>query len=150
MIGIALDTNLMVLLCLGQSSRRYVGHHERIKSYTPADYDNLLSIVAGCDILVSTPFSLSQVSDLLNISHKRTHNREIVLAYRRVVSMIDERFVPSAQLCSQDEIMFFGLADTAWISTLDDNTMFYSTDQTLVNYAASKGKKAEWFRPSNQ
>lgn len=150
MIGVALDTNLMILLCLGQSSRRYVGHHERVKNYTPQDYENLLTIVAQCDTLVSTPFSLSQVSDLLKISHKRAHNREIVMAYRRLVALVEERSLPSAQLCLQDEFMSFGLADTAWFLTLDDHTMFYSADEELVNYAGALGKRAMWFRPSKQ
>lgn len=150
MTGVALDTNLMILLCLGQSSRRHIGRHERIKNYTPSDYDTLLDLASQCDVIVSTPFSMSQVSDPLNISHKRPHNREIVMTYCKLAAMVDERFVPTAELCIRDEFNSFGLADTAWFSTLDDDTMFYSADEDLVNYARALGKRAIWFRPSKQ
>ena len=93
---------------------------------------------------------LAQVSDLLKISHKRTHYREIVMTYRRLVALVEERSLPSAQLCLKDEFMSFGLADTTWFLTLNDNTMFYSADEELVNYALAFGKRAVWFRPSNQ
>ena len=150
MSAVALDSNLLVLLCLGRSSLRHVGAHKKIKSYSLTDFYTLLEIIGAYDTLVSTPYSLAQVSYLLDISEKKPRNRDVALAFRYVVAQIEERYTPSLETTYRDEFDSFGLTYTNWLLTLDNDITFYSADNALVNYAIAHEKSAFWFRPSNQ
>jgi hypothetical protein len=145
---VALDTTLMILLYVGTYSRAKIEEHKRLGSYASKDFDELLAVVAEYDVLLSTSASLSQVSDLLNFSHKRPHNRKLASVFCALVALIEEKFIATVEACNRDEFASFGLADTAWFLALEEDVAFYSADQALVNYALALGKQAKWFKPS--
>jgi len=41
-----LDANLLVLLVVGLTERRYISVHKRLKEYTIADFDTLAAMIA--------------------------------------------------------------------------------------------------------
>jgi hypothetical protein len=148
MTSIALDSNLLVLFCLGQASERYIGAHERIEAYSNIDFKDLLDFVSGFDVILSTPYALAEVSNLLNISKKRTKDRRVIRAFKFLIDLIEEISVSSRTVVARDEFSSFGVTDTAWLEYLGPNTIFLSADESLVNYAKAQGKQAEWFCPS--
>ena len=150
MISLALDTNLMVFLCLARADTRHIGQHKRISHYTIQDFRSLQGIMSQADELVSTPYSLAEVSNLLNVSLKRKIDLRILSSFASLIAGIQEVAVNSSYCSSSVEFSIFGLTDVAWLHHLDTDTILVSTDEKVVNYARSMGRNAEWFRPSNQ
>ncbi len=106
--------------------------------------------MSQADELVSTPYSLAEVSNLLNVSLKRKIDLRILSSFASLIAGIQEVAVNSSFCSSSAEFSVFGLADVAWLHHLDTDTVLVSTDEMVVNYARSMGRSAEWFRPSNQ
>jgi hypothetical protein len=150
MISLALDTNLMVFLCLALADKRHIGQHKRISNYTAQDFRSLVGIIGQADELVSTPYSLAEVSNLLNVSLKRKIDLRILNSFAGLIIDTQEVHVNSAYCAHSPEFSVFGLTDVAWLHHLDAETVLVSTDEVLVNYARSMGRSADWFRPSNQ
>ena len=151
MAAIAIDTNLTVLFCIGTWSRSKVGEHKRVANYSIGDFDRLRTIVAGYDRIVSMPTILSQVSDLLNISGRRSQSSELARIFATLITeSVEERFIASSILVASPNFTQFGLADTNLLLAVTDGVTLHSTDQSLVNFALSEGKSAELFLPSNQ
>ena len=62
--GVAIDTQLLLLLWIGRFDRRQIGTFKRLRHYTEEDFDLLVGLLAHCPRLVTTPNVLTQVSDL--------------------------------------------------------------------------------------
>lgn len=150
MTSLALDTNLMVFLCLALADKRHIGRHKRISNYTVQDFRSLVGIISQADELVSTPYSLSEVSNLLNVSLKRKIDLTILRSFAALIADTHEVGVRASHCANSPEFSVFGLTDVAWLYHLDPKTVLVSTDEMLINYARSMGRKADWFRPSNQ
>lgn len=147
---VSLDTNLLVLFCVGSADEASIVTNKRLQNYSIEDYRGLAGILSSFDALLSTPHSLAEVSNLLNISQRRATDRRLVQSFVDVIELIQEIQVAAKPLSIRSDFAIFGLADSAWLEYLDDNTLLLSADEALVNYASSLGKKAEWFRPSKQ
>ena len=147
---LALDTNLMVFFCIASADEKHIGEHKRISNYTSSDFEYLKDAVGQVDGLVSTPYAMAEVSNLLNISEKRRIDFKILAQFRGLVECSFELPVSSRHCIELSEFATLGLTDVAWLEYLDDNTVLLSTDEPLISYARSMGKMAELFCPSNQ
>ncbi|MCY7357876.1 MAG: hypothetical protein LH609_10485 [Rudanella sp.] len=62
--GLLLDTNLLVLLVIGQYDPKRINGHKRLQSYTSEDYDLLLGFMSLFRTFATTPNILTEVSNL--------------------------------------------------------------------------------------
>jgi hypothetical protein len=150
MRSVALDTNLFVLLCVGTASLSFIESHKKTSAYSVADFEKLKRIVGGFSRLVSTPYSLAEASNHLNIAERRPLNRPFAKSFAFYTNLLEEVQV-SARICAErSEFVKLGLTDTAWIEHIDNETLLLSADAGFVSYARACKLNAEWFQPSRQ
>jgi len=63
--GILVDTNLLLLLVIGQFERELILSFKRTASYSLEDYDTLLMFVGFFDKLITTPNILTEISNFV-------------------------------------------------------------------------------------
>lgn len=62
--GVAIDSNLLLLLWIGSFDRSLIVRFKRTQKYTEADFDLLVSVLARVRVIVTTPHVLTEVSNL--------------------------------------------------------------------------------------
>ncbi len=63
---ILVDSNLLVLLVVGLTSRELITRHKRTKIFEQDDYDLLVKILSSYDVIVVTPHVLAETSNLVS------------------------------------------------------------------------------------
>ena len=120
MNAVALDTNLLLLLIIGQASQTLVGRHKRLSAYELHDYNLLVETLAGLG--VAEP--------------PRTRIYEIL---RFFVEHSNERFSESARVVTEPEYARLGIADAAWLGLLDEKMTLLTDDEALYRAATHRG-----------
>ena len=81
------DTNLLVLLVVGSTSRAYVERHKRCKPFTVNDFEDLVLLVDGSEELIVTTGILTETSSL---------TRQIGEPYRSEIGLYLKEFIERA------------------------------------------------------
>ena len=64
--GVLLDSNLLLLLCVGSFRRQEIGRFKRTAQYGACDYDLLVDFLSRFKSVVTTPNVLTEVNGLSN------------------------------------------------------------------------------------
>ena len=141
MATVLLDSNLVVLLVAGMSSRRYIGRHRRLRDYSEEDFDLLVEFIRPMSALVVTPNILTETSNLLSGIGEpaRTH---IADTFRQLVGRLDERFVQSGHAVEQPEFPRLWLTDAAVLMELANSHVLLTADLDLYLAASQRGHAA--------
>lgn len=62
--GVLLDTNVLLLLLVGQTDRRLISRHKRTTQFRPLDFDLLVRFLGGFERRLVTPHILTETSNL--------------------------------------------------------------------------------------
>lgn len=118
--GLLIDTNLLLLLCIGILDRRYIHRFERTSAYTPADFGALVQILHYFRRVIVTPHILTEIS---NLASRIPWDRRY--AFARIMTsllsdpsgkfVIDERHRPARLISAEPEFPLLGLTDTGII-----------------------------------
>ncbi len=135
--GLFLDTNLLLLLVVGECDLRAVTTFKRTSAFVNEDFFLLRSFVQYFDRVVTTPNILTEVSSFLNqlsdkvkIEHLR-HFAEALQAY-------DEKYFASTDLAASPYFTKFGLTDSSIIAKAKGNYLVMTDDFRLSNYLQSQ------------
>ena len=143
---IILDTNLLLLFIVGTASRKYIGMHKKLKSYTNEDFDLLLRLLSSADNIAVTPNTLTETSNLAAyISDPAlTHILEV---FRSLImdNNTNECFVQSYVAAARPEFIRLGLTDAALLHIADDSRVLLTADVGLYLAALNDGKNAQNF-----
>jgi hypothetical protein len=137
-MGVAIDTNLLLLLWIGGFNPDLVGRFKRTKKYGFADFELLRALVNELDRLVVTPHVLTEVSNFAGQLPEETchaFRSAIVQVVREAV----ERVVPAATLA--DSVLFprLGLTDVALHDAARSGVLIVTDDLPLhVELSRSK------------
>jgi hypothetical protein len=146
-VNVILDTNLLLLLFVGTTSRNYIAKHRRLTAYTVADFDLLLSILSGFGHVVTTPGILAETSNFVrNIAEPAAS--QIGLIFRAFFSppiIAQESFLPATIVVQAEEFIRLGITDAAILLLLDDTRVLLTADLDLYLAALRNGKNAENF-----
>jgi hypothetical protein len=82
---VSIDSNLLLLLIVGSTSRAYITKHQRLKAYTAEDFDKLASVIGCYDKIVLLPHTLTETSNLLR---QNSNRQKSAPAYRRLARAI--------------------------------------------------------------
>ena len=63
--GYFIDTNLLVLRVVGDVSKDLIQKHRRLKTFVVEDYDRLMDLLRGAPLVLVTPNTLTETSNLL-------------------------------------------------------------------------------------
>ncbi len=109
------DTNILLLYIVGSLSLDRIARHKRTATFTIKDYWLLDSLLRNFGGIVVTPNVLTEVSNLLGHTDKRTS--QVLLAWLgSQVAAFDEHYVPSHEAIAAAEFSRLGLTDATILS----------------------------------
>jgi hypothetical protein len=138
---VALDANLLVLLIVGLTARRYISVHRRLRAYSLADFERLTALISVSAGVVVTPNVLSEASNLLR-QISEPAKTEIAVAFREMIKRTQEIYVTSADAASRSEFLRLGLADSSLLEISKRNIVILSVDLDLYLAARAAGYDA--------
>lgn len=103
-LGVAIDSNLLLLLWIGSFDRSLIQRFKRTQKYTETDYDLLVSLVARVKLLVTTPNVLTEVSNLAGQLPQQMAE-EFRAEMQRVIAQFNEQHFP-VNLLLQKTVLF--------------------------------------------
>ena|SRR2546423_4054991 len=138
MATVLLDSNLLVLLIAGMSSREYIGKHRRLRDYSEEDFDLLLDFIGPMSAVIVTPNILTETSNLLSAIGEpaRTH---IAGTFQQLVGAWEERFTQSVHAVEQSEFPRLWLTDAAILHEMANSHVLLTADLDLYLAASQRG-----------
>jgi hypothetical protein len=114
--GILIDTNLLLLYFIGKFDPSQILKFKRTAKFTLQDFRVLVAVVRRFQRIVTTPNILTEVSNLSN--QLAEHFKDAFYSeFSKQVSMFDEQYTSSINICSQDHFIKFGLTDSGIIES---------------------------------
>ena len=142
---IALDTNLTLLLAVGRAQRGLVPVHKRLQQFSDLDYGLLQGFLAVSDQVITTPFSMAEISNLAAFGVIEPARSRVVASLKGLTEAFVEVYTPSKVLARRAEFAWLGLADCAWLAVLDQHTRLLTVDNALYLAALKLGHNATNF-----
>jgi hypothetical protein len=112
--GILIDTNLMVLIAVGNYSVDRILTFKRTIQYTLEDYTLMMSIVAYFERRITTPHILAEVDNLTRQLPQAEH-RALAAAMGQLIANSFEIYVPSGEAIRMPHYSGLGLTDCVTI-----------------------------------
>ena len=128
--GYFVDSNLLVLLVVGNVGRNLIQKHKRLQSFTVEDYDALMRLLGTVDQVFVTPNTLTETSNLL-AQHREPERSRFFDMLRHVIENSREIVVTSADASSNNAFTRLGLADSALLQSVSTNTPVVTVDIDL-------------------
>ncbi|HEY9174378.1 MAG TPA: hypothetical protein VI136_19005 [Verrucomicrobiae bacterium] len=106
--GVALDSNLLLLLWIGSFDRSLVSRFKRTQKYTEFDFDLLVELIRRIPLLVTTPSVLTEVSNLAGQLPEPLGNlfRDEM---RCAIGKLDEKHIASRKAASEASFVRLGV-----------------------------------------
>jgi hypothetical protein len=149
MATVLLDSNLLVLLVAGMSSREYIGKHRRLRDYSEEDFDLLIEFIRPMSAMKVTPNILTETSNLLSGIGEPARSH-IADTFRQLIGSLDERFVHSTRAVEQPEFPRLWLTDAAVLTELVNSHVLLTADLDLYLAAVQRGYTAVNFNHLRQ
>ena len=131
-----IDSNLLVLLVVGNVERGLVSSHRRSRHFSPDDYDRLLALLEPLDRVLVTPNTLTEASNLLSSSRDPRP-----MAYlRALIEKTEEIVVASRDAVQNRMFVRLGLTDAALLEVVSAETPLITVDFDLYGAASAKGE----------
>jgi hypothetical protein len=141
MPAIILDTNLLLLLVVGITSRELIDVHDRLAQYSDADFDLLGAYLGRASPIVVTPHTLTETSNLLR-QIRNPHRDNISATLRALVNRVEERFVDGRTACEHADYLRLGLTDCALMAIGGEDEELLTVDLDLYLAALHRGQRA--------
>ena len=132
--GILIDTNLLLLLFVGQLSENFIQKFKRTKQYTKSDYQILLNFIDKFDKVVTTPNIMTEVSNLGG----NMYGDKLKIFFSKFVdnlAIISEQYLESKIIANSENIDKFGLTDIGIVLVAKDNYLILTDDLDLSMFA---------------
>ena len=132
-----LDTNVLLLVIVGQLKPSLIGTHRRLKDFDQDDFVLVDQLSAQTLQHISTPHILAEVSNFLG-----SGSQELVdggtSAMADYIAVLDEIYAPARDLAATIEFHALGLTDAAIYHLAQSDTRVISMDFHLCNRLAAK------------
>lgn len=135
-----IDTNLLLLLVVGTTNKKYICTHKRTKEFTEKDYDELLSLLEGFNLLWVTSHCLAEVSNLLKQTHAG-QAQELLATLSVICQNSSESHIPKADIFANKHYLRLGVADTGFVQKSKRVTCSFTVDFGLYQSISNLGKK---------
>ncbi|MFO3720571.1 hypothetical protein [Pseudomonas sp. HLMP] len=140
---IVLDTNLLILLVVGLYEPNYISQHKNLQDYSLRDFEDLIVLIDGADIVVTTAV-LAEASNLLwQTSPPHKQNLRRVLG--ELISKSMEHRPVSIQVAESTHFMQLGLTDAGILELPAGSGVILTVDLDLHLAALEKGLETENF-----
>lgn len=133
--GILVDTNILLLLFVGELSRDRITAFNRTEQFTPKDYDLLVGLLKRFRVIATTPQILTEVNSLLN---KLGEPARGVFAKR--LGRLEEIYIPSKEIAALDwPFLKYGLTDCGMAEAAQDKYLILTDDLKVTVYFNQRG-----------
>ena len=141
---ILLDTQLIVLLVVGLTSKAIIGKHKKLSEFSTDDFE-LLELLLGDDPkLVLLPNTVSEAGSLLR-QHRNPERTAILSTFKKLIDLSRERYTASRVAASRAEYERLGITDSAIIACCTKRLRLLTADLDLYNAAREAGVDATNF-----
>ncbi len=131
-----IDTNLLILLLVGNVSRTLIEKHKRTRNFIPEDYDRLFRLVASLDRVLVTPNTLTETSNLLN----RSQDVRLMKRLKLLINYSKEVYVDSQVAVTNRYFNQLGLTDATLLEAISEEQPLITVDFDLYGAALSRGQ----------
>jgi hypothetical protein len=121
--GVLIDTNLLLLIAVGNYNRAIISKFKRTAKFTVDDFDLITQILKFFKTKVSTPNILTEVDNLARQLPSNEY-RAISAALRELIANTFERYVPAIEASQSNLYPQLGLTDSIIVE--------YPTDILIV------------------
>lgn len=133
-----IDSNLLVLLVVGETEREMIYRHKRTRSYRVEDYERLVRLINGTDQQVFvTPNILTEASNLL-AQHREPERSRIFDVLRTLIETTEEKFVESRAVTRNRDFPRLGLTDAVLLEVISAANPLITVDLDLYRAASAK------------
>jgi hypothetical protein len=136
---VGIDANLLILLVVGNADQGMIARHKRLSGYTSDDFRALAEIVIQVTDVLATPQVLTETSNLMIFGLADSDKLLVKQSFSVLAGRLKEIWAPSARLVERQEFYWLDLADCAWLSLLDQDTILLTDDEKLAIAARSNG-----------
>ncbi len=135
---ILLDTNLLIVYVVGQTSIELIDKHRRTKkTYTNIDYLNICRIVSCFQGMITTPYILSETSNLLE--NDSAYSRSTLSCLKNLIeNNFLETFHGSKQVVQSNLFSAHGLSDSFSLQLIEQGVFCLSVDLDFIGPLTSK------------
>ncbi len=135
--GVAVDTNLLLLLWVGAMDPAEVRRFKRTEKYGHDGFPLLYALLGSVSRLVTTPHVLAEVSNLTGERHREAFVSSIVAC--------DERLSDAAKLVSDDSFPRLGMTDIALTELARNGVLVLTDDLPLYLHISCKNWPVLYF-----
>ena len=139
--GYLVDTNLLLLLVVGDEGRDLIAKHGRLDDYTARDYDILRNFLQRARRVMLTPNTLTETSNLLR-QHGEPQRSRFMRRLRAIIVESEETVIPSEAAANNRQFERLGLTDAALVEAATSQTPLLTVDTDLFRAALRKGPGA--------
>ena len=139
--GYFIDSNLLLLLVVGRSSRDIIAKHKRLRQFTARDYDILLDLLDGAAQVFVTPHTLAEASNLL-AQHGEPERSRLFCQLRHLIHESKEVIVAGTKASIHDAFKRLGLTDAALLAVVTKETPLLTVDLELYMEAVKREPKS--------
>ncbi|MFD1253853.1 hypothetical protein DEVEQU_01683 [Devosia equisanguinis] len=135
---VILDTNLLLLLVVGETDKAMVDRHRRLQIYTLEDFVWVRQQVNASAGLILCPNIITETSNLIRYSSNRD---AIAIAelFKIVVGQFDETYVPSTSAVQRQEHGRLGVTDSVLLILANSMAQLITDDLDLALAADRAG-----------
>lgn len=142
--AIILDTQLIVLLAVGRTSREIIKKHKNLTEFEVRDFDLLVRLLGSKPKLVLLPNTVSESANLLR-QHREPERGSIMDTFKAVVHTHEERYIASKMATTRKEYKRLGVADAAILECCTDQNEILTADADLHVTASALGLRSTNF-----
>ena len=139
--GVLVDSNLLLLYFVGLFDPSRISTFKRTASFSAGDFHLLNKLLGQFHRVVTTPNILTEVNSLSNQLPERA-KETYYFVFSRVVTVLEEHYVRSAQAVTLPSFARFGLTDSAITELARSQYLVLTDDLKLAIYLQTNGVDA--------
>jgi uncharacterized protein with PIN domain len=133
-----IDTNLLVLLVVGETDKALISKHRRTRAWRIHDYERLVRLINETDHqMLVTPNTLTEASNLL-AQHGEPERSRLFGALQALIETTEEKSVESRAAARNSNFKRLGLADAALLEVVSASNPLVTADLALYLAASAK------------
>lgn len=141
---VAIDSNLLILLVVGEFDPGLIRFHKRLQSFSVDDYEMLLTLLEDAE-LITTPNALTETANLITSGVREPRRSELLLCLSGLLAKLEEIYIRSDLAVRDPDFSRLGLADAAWLALLKPDVELLTVDLDLYIAASLRGLRATNF-----
>ena len=140
---IFVDANLLVLLVVGETDKKLIVKHRRLREFDEDDYERLVRLINQVDKVLVTPNTLTEASNLL--AYHGEPERSRFFEVLRILIEEHEEIVVTSQTASRNmEFKRLGLTDAALLEVISNSHPLITVDLDLYLTAIRKQEESAY------